>query len=134
MIFKSDGPTTDLSGFLDAGSHVKGELNFENTFRVDGKLTGRISSDGTLVIGKGGLLVGEIEVAQVFVSGRVEGEIRASQRVQIAATGVVQADIDTPTLVIEDGALFDGRCVMSARTGATREKAGPKPVSFTKDR
>ncbi len=134
MIFKSDGPTTDLNGFLDAGSHVKGELHFENTFRVDGKLTGRISSDGTLVVGKGGLLVGEIEVAQVFVSGRVEGEIRASQRVQIAATGVVQADIDTPTLVIEDGALFDGRCVMSARTGTAREKVGPKPVPFTKDR
>jgi len=139
MIFKSEGSTTDLNGFLDAGSHVEGNLRFENTFRIDGKLTGSIVSDGTLVVGEGGQLNGEVSAGQIFVSGKVEGEIQASQRVQIAASGKVLADIETPTLVIEDGALFEGRCSMAGRRGNPgREKPGPKPlaeaVPFSKDR
>lgn len=143
MIFKSDSSTTELNGFLDAGSHVKGDLRFENTFRIDGKLTGGIVSDGILMIGEGGELEGDIQAGQVFVSGRVEGKISAKVRVQIAATGVVTADLETPTLVIEDGAVFEGRCAMPGKgrseEGRNTEKAvGPKAVAptvpFAKDR
>ena len=139
MIFKSEGSTTDLNGFLDAGSHVEGDLRFENTFRIDGKLTGRIVSDGTLIVGEGGQLNGEVSAGQIFISGRVEGQIKARQRVQIAVSGKVLADIETPTLVVEDGALFEGRCTMAGRGGRDRSrKPGPKPlaeaVPFSKDR
>lgn len=137
MIFKSEGGSSDLNGFLDAGSHVEGDLKFENTFRIDGKLTGRIVSSGTLVIGEAGQMVGDVEAGQVFVSGRVEGSIRAKERVQIEATGRVQADIDTPSLIIVDGALFEGRCSMSQRAEASNKKQGPQPVAkavpFPKD-
>lgn len=144
MIFKSEGSTTDLNGFLDAGSHVEGNLHFENTFRIDGQLTGSIVSDGTLIVGEGGQVKGEIQAGQVFVSGRVEGKLTGLRRVQIEAKGKVLADIETPTLVIEDGALFEGSCSMSSRQGAsTGERGasaqpGPKPVSaavpFPKER
>jgi cytoskeletal protein CcmA (bactofilin family) len=138
MIFKSDGPNTDLDGFLDAGSHVEGDLRFENTFRIYGQLTGKIVSDGTLVVGEGGRVVGEVSAGQVFVSGRVEGSIRAQKRVQISGTGKVQADLETPTLVIEDGALFEGRCFMAGRPESQAGRQGPQPlqapVPFSKDR
>lgn len=129
MIFKSDGPQSDLNGFLDSGSNVQGDLHFENTFRIDGKFSGKIVSDGTLVVGEGGQLSGEIEVGQIFVSGRVEGHVKAHKKVQVAASGRVYADLDTPTLVIEDGALFEGRCAMTARTGHELPAAGPKAVT-----
>ncbi len=51
MIFKSEGKQGDLNGFLDGGSHLQGELRFEASFRVDGKLTGLVESQGDLIVG-----------------------------------------------------------------------------------
>lgn len=119
MIFKSDGKQSDLNGFLDKGSHIEGNLRFQTTFRIDGKFTGKVHSDGDLVVGDGGEVEGDLVVGQVFISGTVRGTIRAARRVQITPTGKVSAEIDTASLVIEDGALFEGTCTMS------REAAKP---------
>jgi cytoskeletal protein CcmA (bactofilin family) len=113
MIWKSEAKQGDLNGFLDRGSHLEGELRFEASFRVDGKLTGNVVSDGDLMVGEGGEIEGDLAVGQVFVAGTVRGNVRAARRVQIAAGGKVFADVATPSLVIEDGALFEGRCAMS---------------------
>ncbi|HEX9943986.1 MAG TPA: polymer-forming cytoskeletal protein [Thermoanaerobaculia bacterium] len=132
MIFKSESnhkQQSDLNGFLDSGSHLQGELRFDASFRVDGKLTGRVESEGDLIVGASGEVEGEVKAGQVFVSGTVRGAIRAVRKVQIAPSGKVFAEIDTPALVIEDGATFEGRCAMSrdgARAGAA---AGPKLVA-----
>jgi cytoskeletal protein CcmA (bactofilin family) len=127
MIFKSDGKQSDLNGFLDSGSHLEGELRFEASFRVDGKLTGTVRSEGDLIVGESGEIEGELHAGQIFVSGTVRGTIRASRKIQIAPSGKVFAEIDTPSLVIEDGATFEGRCAMS-RDGAS-PGAGPKRVA-----
>jgi cytoskeletal protein CcmA (bactofilin family) len=127
MIFKSDGKQGDLNGFLDSGSHLHGELRFDASFRVDGKLTGSVESQGDLIVGESGEIDGEIQVGQVFISGTVRGRIRAAKKVQIAPSGKLFAEIDTPALVIEDGATFEGSCAMS-RDGA-RAAAGPLRVA-----
>jgi cytoskeletal protein CcmA (bactofilin family) len=129
MIFKSDGKQSDLNGFLDRGSHLEGKLKFETSFRVDGKLTGNVVSEGDLIVGEGGEVDGDIQVGQVFISGTVRGTVRAAKKVQVSPTGKVFADLDTPTLVVEDGAFFEGRCAMAreAREGA-RAAAGSKLV------
>jgi cytoskeletal protein CcmA (bactofilin family) len=119
MIFKSDGKQSDLNGFLDGGSHLHGELRFEASFRVDGKLTGTVESEGDLIVGEAGEVEGDVRAGQVFVSGTVRGSIRALRRVQIASSGKVFAEIDTPSLVIEDGATFEGHCSMSREGAAT---------------
>ena len=135
MMFKSDGKQSDLNGFLDSGSHVHGELRFQTSFRVDGKLEGTVVSDGDLIVGDGGEVEGDLRVGQVVVSGTVRGTIRASRRVHLSASGKVFADVDTPSLVIEDGAVFEGRCSMTreAREGtksaAAAATAGPKLVA-----
>lgn len=119
MIFKNDGAQGELNGFLDRGSHLDGELRFENSFRVDGKLSGKVVSTGSLVVGDGGEVDADVEVGQVFVSGVLRGSVTASGRIQIAAGGKVFADLSTPTLVIEDGALFEGRCAMTGTPRGT---------------
>jgi cytoskeletal protein CcmA (bactofilin family) len=129
MIFKSDGKQSDLNGFLDSGSHLQGELRFEASFRVDGKLTGTVESDGDLIVGETGEVDGELKVGQIFVSGTVRGTIRASKRVQIAASGKVFAEIETPSLVIEDGATFEGRCAMNRETPVVAVAGAPKLVA-----
>lgn len=112
MIFQK-GSGSELNGFLDAGGHFKGELRFETTFRVDGKLHGTVVSEGTLMIGETGDVDGEIRVGQVVVSGVVRGTIHASRRVQLCATGKLFADLHTPALVVEDGGCFEGNCTMT---------------------
>ncbi len=130
MKSRTDGSKGDLNGFLDAGGHIKGELYFEDTFRIDGRLTGGATSKGDLVVGESGEVDAEIRVGRVFVSGRVSGSIRASRRIEITAGGRVTADIETPRLIIEEGAVFEGRCSMSGR-GESRQapRAAPIPIS-----
>ena len=127
MKFKSEGKQSDLNGFLDHGSYLEGELRFDASFRVDGKLTGKVSSEGDLIVGDSGEIEGELKVGQIFISGTVRGTIRATRRVQIAPNGKVFAEIDTPALIIEDGATFEGRCAMSRED--VRGAAVPKLVA-----
>lgn len=129
MIFKSDGKQSDLNGFLDSGSHLEGELRFETSFRVDGKLTGIVRSEGDLIVGESGEVEGELYVGQVFVSGTVRGTIHASRKIQIAPNGKVFAELDTPSLIIEDGATFEGQCAMNRDAARAAAAAGPKRVA-----
>jgi cytoskeletal protein CcmA (bactofilin family) len=124
-MFKSEGERGDLNGFLDAGSHIEGDLHFEDTFRVDGRLSGRVVSNGDLVVGEQGQVEGEIRVGRIFISGTVKGSVRAGQRVEITARGRVHADLETPSLLIEDGAFFEGRCSMGKERPQT---AADRPV------
>lgn len=118
----------DLNGFLDAGSHINGELHFEDTFRIDGRLTGQAISAGDLVIGESGEVDAEIRVGRIFVSGVVRGKVEATTRVEVTAGGKLLADIKTPSLVIEDGAIFEGRCAMGASKSAKTPKVARLPL------
>ena len=111
--------TGELNGFLDRGSSFKGELEFEDTMRIDGKFNGRITSRNELIVGESAHIEGDIHVGRVAISGTVVGKIAAEQRVEIHRNGKVYCDIETPALVIEEGALFQGNCSMSERKQAS---------------
>lgn len=102
----------DLNGFLDRGSSFKGELEFEDTMRIDGKFNGRIHSKNELIVGESAHIEGDIHVGRIAISGTVIGKIKADQRVEIHRNGKVYSDIDTPALIIEEGAIFQGNCIM----------------------
>ncbi len=136
MIWKSDANKQgDLNGFLDRGSQLDGQLRFDASFRIDGKFTGNVVSDGDLMVGEGGELEGELAIGQLFVSGTVRGNVRAARRVQIAPGGKIFADVNTPSLVIEDGAVFEGRCTMvrESAAGTAPAVAAPKLVSAKRE-
>ncbi len=134
MMFRSDGERGDLNGFLDAGSHIEGDLHFEDTFRVDGRLSGKVVSNGDLVVGDQGQVEGEIHVGRLFISGTVRGRVLAAQRVEITARGKVHADLETPSLVIEDGAFFEGHCSMGKSTKAAAERPVVAQMPIKKER
>ena len=131
MKLRGQGSGGELNGFLDAGSHIKGDLLFEDTFRVDGKVTGKVLSDGDLVVGVSGEVDGEVMVGRVFVSGTLRGRVKAAKRIEIAAGGRVHATLETPSLVIEDGAFFEGQSAM-VRESANVSELGPKPLQAVK--
>ena len=132
-MFKSNGPSQggDLNGFLDAGSHIQGELHFEDTFRIEGRVTGKIDAAGDLVVGENGEVDGEIHVRRAFLSGTVQGRVVAKERIELTATGRITADLESPTITIEEGAFFEGRCSMgkSRDGGHSAEDGGERNVT-----
>ena len=109
------GKSGELNGFLDRGSSFKGELEFEDTMRIDGRFNGKIVSKNELIVGESATIEGDVHVGRIAISGTVIGKIVASQRVEIHRNGKVYSDVDTPALVIEEGAIFQGNCVMGER-------------------
>jgi cytoskeletal protein CcmA (bactofilin family) len=107
----------ELNGFLDHGSSFKGELEFDDTMRIDGRFNGKIISKNELIVGESAHIEGDIHVGRIAISGTVVGKIVADQRVEIHRNGKVYSDIDTPALIIEDGAIFQGNCVMGDKKG-----------------
>jgi cytoskeletal protein CcmA (bactofilin family) len=102
-----------LSGFVGSGTVLTGETTFQAMLRVDGHLTGRVSSDsGTLVIGGTGRVDANILVAAAVINGTVNGDIVAQDRVELGRTARVVGNIQSPRLMIEDGAVFEGACSM----------------------
>jgi cytoskeletal protein CcmA (bactofilin family) len=111
------GKSGELNGFLDRGASFKGELEFEDTMRIDGRFNGKIMSKNELIVGESATIEGDVYVGRVAISGTVIGKIVAAQRVEIHRNGKVYSDIDTPALIIEEGAIFQGNCVMGDRKG-----------------
>ena len=104
-----------LNGFVDSGCTIRGELEFSSYFRVDGRVEGSVRSRSELVVGDGGVVEGEVEVARCVVGGEVRGTIRATEQVLLHAGAKVWADIHTPALVMEDGAFLEGSVSMDAQ-------------------
>jgi cytoskeletal protein CcmA (bactofilin family) len=104
---------TDLRSFLGEGTEITGEVRFSEIMRVDSQISGTIVSDsGSLLIMEKGCIKATVQVGAVEVSGIVEGTITAKNSVKIHSTGRVYGDIYTPALIIEHGAVFDGKCHM----------------------
>jgi cytoskeletal protein CcmA (bactofilin family) len=102
-----------LTGFVGNGTTLTGEANFKGMLRVDGALSGRVaSSDGTLIVSTNGRVDANVEVAIAQIYGTVNGDITATKRIEMGRTAKVTGNIQTPTLAIEQGALFEGGCRM----------------------
>src|ERR1051325_7888344 len=85
----------DLNGFLDRGSSFRGELEFEDTMRIDGRFNGKIMTKNELIVGESAQIEGEVQAGRLAISGTIIGKIIATQRVEIHRNGKVYSDIDT---------------------------------------
>lgn len=116
----------DISGFLAEGTEIKGEIRFRDILRVDGKVSGKIISEGELVIGETGEVEAEVRVGTLSVSGRLNGSISAVEKIEIHPKGKVHGDLslNKPNLVIHEGGVFEGSIDMgTAAGGSTRDGA-----------
>jgi cytoskeletal protein CcmA (bactofilin family) len=79
---------------------------------IDGEVKGTVRSKDRLILGENARIEGEIECAFLSVAGRLTGNIRCSSRLEILQSGMIQGDVHTPCLVMEEGAILEGRCHM----------------------
>jgi cytoskeletal protein CcmA (bactofilin family) len=95
-------------------------VSFSGLLRIDGNLRGSAQSDGTLVVGETGVVQADLEVGTLLVRGSVNGAVRAREKVEIAPTGRVEGEVETPLLSVQEGGELHARVSMSG----ARSRAG----------
>lgn len=124
---------TDLRSFLGEGTDINGEVKFTEIMRVDASISGTITSEsGSLLVMEKGRVKATVQASIVEISGIVEGTITAKTSVKIHPTGRVYGDIYTPALIIEHGAVFDGKCHMLNGKGS-KDYGKPESKPLTTD-
>jgi cytoskeletal protein CcmA (bactofilin family) len=113
----------ELNALLGKGAEFEGKLTFEGQVRIDGKFTGQIQTKDTLVIGDGARVSAEILAGTVIVNGVVEGNIKATQLIELHQPGRVKGNLETPSLSMDRGVIFEGSCKMEAGG-----KSSPPPL------
>ena len=102
---------TRLEVVIGSESVLRGELTSKGTVRIDGGFEGNISADCT-IIGESGRVIGDITGKELIIGGRVTGNIRVTDSVEIQPKGEVYGDIYTSRLTMAEGGVFEGRSCM----------------------
>jgi len=104
--------TAGLVGYLYKGSRVAGQLTFQGSARIDGKVDGEVNCQGTLTIGEEAEVKAKITGQVVIIRGKVEGNVTAKERIELLAPARLIGNIDAPRLIITAGVVLHGDCSM----------------------
>jgi len=115
-------------GFLDKGTNVTGELEFAGTLRIDGNFHGSISSGDMLIIGEHAVVHADIKVGEIEIHGQIFGRVEATRRLEVSPSGRIRGDLCTPVLLVNAGAVLDGRIEM-AGDGSQEVSVATPPIA-----
>lgn len=104
-----------LNTFIGDGTKLSGEFSVSGSIRIDGDFSGKISATGHLTVGKNATITasGTIHCQSAHISGNVIGDLIAPQKVHLASTSKFTGNITTQVLIVEEGAVFNGKSKMS---------------------
>src|SRR2546426_9020857 len=119
--------TTDLN-LIAAGTVFEGKLRTPGSIRVDGKIVGEISAAQNISIGNGGEVDGNLSAKNVTIGGKMKGVISAQEKLVFEAKAMVRGEIHAARLVIDEGAMFDGKCTMSEKIPAPQVPVAPTEI------
>jgi cytoskeletal protein CcmA (bactofilin family) len=117
---------------LGRGVRLEGKLTFSGTVRIDATFQGSIVADGVLVVGEDAKVDADITCASVVIEGEVNGNVVAREAVELRRTATVRGDVETPSLAVERGAVFEGASRRPAATwspSAGKAAAAPAPTA-----
>jgi cytoskeletal protein CcmA (bactofilin family) len=114
-----------ISTTLGKETEFNGVMRFKDSLKIDGAFSGEIVSAGFLYIEQGASITANIRVGSVVVGGTVKGNIEATEKLEMLATGKVFGNIKTGKLKIADGVVFEGKCEMIKNPQAINVFAGP---------
>lgn len=116
--FKSDAASNsekEIIAILGEKTEFKGILTFVGTTRIDGKFEGEVVTKDTLIVGKTANIKAEISAGTIVTQGKIHGNLVASKKVEIKEGSELIGNIKTPSLHIEENAIFEGNCEMIKR-------------------
>ncbi len=107
--------------FIGAGTIVEGKIKSPGSIRIDGKMIGEISAGENLAVGNTGDVEGNITARNITIGGNLKGTIMAQEKLVFESKAVVKGDIRAGKLVIDEGAVFDGKCTMTDAKSVAHE-------------
>ena len=113
------------------GAKLEGTVVSAGSLRIDGQVTGQINADGDVMLSPQSQVEADIRAQNVAVAGRFKGNILVKGRAEIAKGGRVEGNITSKTLVIEEGATFQGQSVMDQQAVQVPEQAVPAQPDAT---
>src|SRR3954468_3627776 len=110
---------------------IRGELDTDGTVRVEGRVEGPSHRAGTLIVGAGGVVVGNVEAKDVVIAGQIQGNVLATGRVEIEPGASVIGDLRAGTLSLREGATVHGQVSIGvAPASATTAPAAPRRLEI----
>jgi cytoskeletal protein CcmA (bactofilin family) len=118
----------DVRVSLGPDAEVTGKLSFATPTRIEGKLKGEVRASDLLVIGPQAVVQASVQAAKLVVLGEVRGQVQGARRVEICAGGRLVGDVETQSLVVQEGGFFEGRSRMGQELGILAEPPSPELV------
>ena len=106
--------STSAATMIGAGTTLKGDIQSQQDLRIDGTVIGNVRSAAKIIIGQGGVIEGDLESIQCGVNGKVSGNIRCRELLQLRGESVITGNLYAGKLQIEPSATFNGQCHMGA--------------------
>jgi cytoskeletal protein CcmA (bactofilin family) len=137
-VSSTPGASGDLNALLGRGSEFEGKLTFEGTVRIDGKFNGTIITSDVLVVGEGARVSAEITCGTIIVHGEVQGNVRAKNAVELHHPAKMRGNIESPSLMVEKGVMFEGQSKMenldkgAPAKSASAASPSPTPIAAVK--
>jgi len=103
----------DRLNVIVEGSKVIGDMITESNLRIDGEVKGNVSSAAKVVVGKNGIILGNLTCADTDIEGNVKGILKVDALTVLRETAKIEGEITTARLQVEEGAQFSGNCKMS---------------------
>jgi len=117
---------------LGVGTVIQGRLSFDTPVRIDGKLSGDVTSTKAVIVGQTGIMEAQIQVASLVVlGGVVKGDIKATERVEILQGGKIDGTITTPSIFVEEGSVINGSCNMLSQVKTSSQTTNKENKSST---
>lgn len=112
-------PANNATTVIHADTLIEGKIHAKNELQLDGRFKGEIFSSSRVIVGTGGNLEASVEANSMVISGKVTGNLRISDRLELLSTGELVGDLETQpgALIIEKGARLEGRCNMTLKSG-----------------
>jgi len=130
-------PADDTFSVVDRHSAFDGTFRADRDLRIEGEVKGTIECQGTLFVAQGATVTAKVEAENITVAGDLNGDIRCRGRLQMMPSGRVRGKVSTETLVVNEGAYYEGQLEMAApedrvaRTPRPLAASGASPVPMT---
>lgn len=125
-----DPALEQVGTIIGPGAILDGPLTTKDSTRIDGTVNGNVTISGALIVGQEGKINGTVSAMNAYVAGEITGNVSAPQgKVEISDTGKVIGDITCKGIIIDENAVFQGKCDMTSIDKSSAEIAKERAVA-----
>ncbi len=111
--------TNGALSLVGVGTTIEGKVRTDGSMRIDGKVVGDVTAKANVTVGGTGVIEGTISAANIALAGKVQGTLIAEEKLVLENKSVMRGDIRAAKLVVDEGAVFDGKCAMTSPAPGT---------------